>query len=182
MLFVNFSSVFNSTILLHLTTKQGVFPEHTIAQWILDYLLNVKGNNISSTICQSTGSSRGCVLDPLLFTLMTHDCCVKMTPYHITKHVMVIEFRKKQNTPIYIRTAVEMVKNIKLPGVKAEENLSLSLDTTSLDICTAALQDSELFLPNSHHAVKRTTIIKTLTLWPLLKPIIVVCIYVLVFI
>ena len=47
--------------------------------WILDFLLNrpqvVKiGDNLSSSGTLSTGTSQGCVLSPMLYSLFTYDC------------------------------------------------------------------------------------------------------------
>ncbi|KAK3507168.1 hypothetical protein QTP70_009361 [Hemibagrus guttatus] len=51
----------------------------SLCNWILDFLTGRPqpvqiGNSISSTTTLSTGAPQGCVLSPLLFTLLTHDC------------------------------------------------------------------------------------------------------------
>lgn len=43
-------------------------------------------SNTSDTIWLSTGSPQGCVLSPLLFKLMTHDCCARSATNHIIKY------------------------------------------------------------------------------------------------
>ena len=63
-----------------------------LQNWILVFLTNrpqyvQRGNNRSDTITLNTGSPQGCVLSPLLYTLMTHDCCAKYNTNHIIKYV-----------------------------------------------------------------------------------------------
>ncbi|KAI2646667.1 hypothetical protein H4Q32_027929 [Labeo rohita] len=58
--------------------------------YILDFLTgrpqSVRvGHNTSSTTTLSTGAPQGCVLSPLLFTLLTHDCTAKFSSNHIIK-------------------------------------------------------------------------------------------------
>ncbi len=43
------------------------------------------GRNTSSTTTLSTGAPQGCVLSPLLFTLLTHDWTAKFSSNHIIK-------------------------------------------------------------------------------------------------
>ena len=44
------------------------------------------GRIASNTIPWSTCSPLGCMLSPLLFTLMTHECCVRFDTNHILKY------------------------------------------------------------------------------------------------
>jgi len=44
------------------------------------------GKNTSSVISLSTGSPQGCVLNPLFYTLMTHDFRAKFSTNHIIKY------------------------------------------------------------------------------------------------
>ena len=80
LLFLDFTSAFSTIIpqtLVNKLSTLGLAP--SLCNWVLDFLTNrtqsVRINNtISSTIILNTGSTQGCVLSPLLFTLLTHDC------------------------------------------------------------------------------------------------------------
>ncbi|KAL0159464.1 hypothetical protein M9458_043189, partial [Cirrhinus mrigala] len=84
MLFIDFSSTFNTIIPQQLTQKLVQLGLNTsLCNWLLDFLTGRPqavrvGSNTSSTITLNTGAPQGCVLSPLLFTLLTHDC----TPSH----------------------------------------------------------------------------------------------------
>ncbi len=84
MLFIDFSSAFNTIIPQQLTHKLVQLGLNTsLCKWLLDILTGRPqavrvGINTSSTITLNTGAPQGCVLSPLLFTLLTHDC----TPSH----------------------------------------------------------------------------------------------------
>ncbi|KAL0161432.1 hypothetical protein M9458_045157, partial [Cirrhinus mrigala] len=84
MLFIDFSSAFNTIIPQQLTQKLVQLGLNTsLCNWLLDFLTGRPqvvrvGRNTSSTIILNTGAPQGCVLSPLLFTLLTHDC----TPSH----------------------------------------------------------------------------------------------------
>ncbi len=84
LLFIDFSSAFNTIIpqqLIHKLVQLGL--NTSLCNWLLDFLTGRPqavrvGSNTSSTITLNTGAPQGCVLSPLLFTLLTHDC----TPTH----------------------------------------------------------------------------------------------------
>ncbi len=84
MLFIDFSSAFKAIIPQQLTHKLAQLGLNTsLCNWLLDFLTGRPqavrvGINTSSTITLNTGAPQGCVLSPLLFTLLTHDC----TPSH----------------------------------------------------------------------------------------------------
>ena len=80
MLFVDFSSAFNTVIPSKLITKlEDLGISGPLCNWIMDFLTNrpqhVKsGHNLSTTITLNTGVPQGCVLSPFLYSLFTHDC------------------------------------------------------------------------------------------------------------
>ena len=61
----------------------------SLFNWLLDFLGQrpqvVCDDNSSSSITLSTGAPQGCVLSPLLFTLLTHDCTTTYSTNHIVK-------------------------------------------------------------------------------------------------
>ncbi len=82
-LFVDFSSAFNTIISNHLLQKltQLSVPTST-CQWINSFLTDRQqlvrlGKLSSSTRTISTGAPQGCVLSPLLLSLYTNDCTSK---------------------------------------------------------------------------------------------------------
>ncbi|KAK3522402.1 hypothetical protein QTP86_009812 [Hemibagrus guttatus] len=91
MLFIDFSSAFNTIFPQHLIEKLNMPGLNTsLCNWILDFLTgrpqSVRiGNSISSTTTLSTGAPQGCVLSPLLFNLLTHDCAAMHSSNHIIK-------------------------------------------------------------------------------------------------
>lgn len=59
-------------------------------RWILDFLMERQqtvsvGSVTSETTTASTGSPQGCVLSPLLFTLLTRDCSASFNTNHMIK-------------------------------------------------------------------------------------------------
>ncbi len=89
MLFIDFSSAFNTIISQQLINKLNLLGlNNSLCNWILDFLTGRPqsvGHNTSSTTTLSKGAPQGCVLSPLLFTLLTHDCTAKFSPNHIIK-------------------------------------------------------------------------------------------------
>ncbi|CAM4597207.1 unnamed protein product [Leuciscus chuanchicus] len=90
MLFIDFSSAFNTVIPSDLIMKlHRLGISISICNWILDFLINrpqmVRLNNLfSTTLPLNTGVPQGCVLSPLLYTLFTHDC----SPIHNTNSII----------------------------------------------------------------------------------------------
>ncbi len=79
-LFVDFSSAFNTIIPTLLQTKLTQLAVHSsICQWITSFLTDRQqlvrlGKFISNSRSTNTGAPQGCVLSPLLFSLYTNDC------------------------------------------------------------------------------------------------------------
>ncbi|KAK3573704.1 hypothetical protein QTP86_032060, partial [Hemibagrus guttatus] len=90
-MFIDFSSAFNTIIPQHLIEKLSLLGLNTsLCNWILDFLTGRPqlvwiGNSFSSTTTLSTGAPQGCVLSPLLYTLLTHDCAAMHSSNYIVK-------------------------------------------------------------------------------------------------
>jgi gmma-aminobutyric acid receptor subunit gamma/cGMP-dependent protein kinase 2 len=91
MLFIDRSSAFNiivpSKLLIKLETM-GLDP--ALCNWVLDFLTDRPqlvrvGNNISTPLILNTGAPQGCVLNPLLYFLFTHDCVAMHASDSISK-------------------------------------------------------------------------------------------------
>ncbi len=104
----------------------------SLCNWLLDFLTGRPqavrvGSNTSSTITLNTGAPQGCVLSPLLFTLLTHDC----TPSN--KSNLFIKFADDM-------TVVGLISNrdetnyrsevSRLAGWCSDNNLSLNVEKT----------------------------------------------------
>ncbi|XP_051881682.1 uncharacterized protein LOC127575722 [Pristis pectinata] len=114
LLFIDYSSVFNTIIPSKLVTKlQDLGLNTSLCNWILDFLTNrlqsVRiGSNTSGTIILNTGAPQGCIL---------------------SLPELVIDFRKGGgiHAPVYINGAqVERVESVKLLGVNITNSLSWS--------------------------------------------------------
>ncbi|KAK1805486.1 hypothetical protein P4O66_019788 [Electrophorus voltai] len=181
MLFIYFSSAFNTIVPQHLIGKLSLLGLNTsLCNWILDFLTGRPqfvriGSSTSNTTTLSTGAPQGSVLSPLLF--MTHDCAVMHSSNHIIKFAddttvvglinkdnksayreevqelvswckvnnlylnidkakeMIVDFRRarRDHSPLAINgSSVEIVKNIKFLGVHIAENLTWTLNTSSI--------------------------------------------------
>ncbi|KAI5606429.1 gastrula zinc finger protein XlCGF28.1-like [Silurus asotus] len=176
-------SAFNKIIAQHLIEKLNLLGLNTsLCNWILDFLTERRqsiriGNSISNTTTLSTGAPQGCVLSPLLFTLLTHDCVAMHSSNHIIKFAddttvvgliskndesayreevqqltawcgannlslnvdktkeMIVDFRRAQSDQsslIIDGSSVEIVKSTKFLGVHLADNLTWSLNTSSI--------------------------------------------------
>ncbi|KAM9433306.1 lipid droplet-associated hydrolase isoform 2-T2 [Salvelinus alpinus] len=83
MLFIDYSSVFNTIVPSQLINKLRTLGLNTsLCNWILDFqtgrpqVVSV-GHTTSVTLILSTGAPQGCVLSPLLYSLFTHDCTAR---------------------------------------------------------------------------------------------------------
>ncbi|KAK1802517.1 hypothetical protein P4O66_021800 [Electrophorus voltai] len=91
MLFVDYSSAFNTIIPSLLTTKLGDLGLHTsLCDWISNFLTDRPqsvrvGNCSSTTLTLSTGAPQGCVLSLLLYSLYTYDCTATSSSNIIVK-------------------------------------------------------------------------------------------------
>ncbi|KAL0202538.1 hypothetical protein M9458_000556, partial [Cirrhinus mrigala] len=153
MLFIDFSSAFNTIIPQQLINKRNLLGLNTsLCNWILDFLTgrpqSVRvGRNTSSTTTLSTGAPQGCVLSPLLFTLLTHDCNAKFSSNYIIKFaddttvwlngVALTTCPSMRNSvdhpPLTIdSSAVESVSSTKFLGVHITEDLTWTTNTMSL--------------------------------------------------
>jgi hypothetical protein len=83
MLFIDYSSAFNTIVPTQLITKVRTLGLNTsLCNWILDFLTDGPQvirvcNNTSSTLLLNTGALQRCVPSPLLDSLFTHDCVAK---------------------------------------------------------------------------------------------------------
>ncbi|TWW53209.1 hypothetical protein D4764_0188360 [Takifugu flavidus] len=91
MLFLDFSSAFNTIIPQQLINKMGQLGiKTTLCKWVLDFLTDRPqsvwaGSSTFKTVMLSKGAPQGCVLSPLLFTLLTHNC----VPSYNTNHIIM---------------------------------------------------------------------------------------------
>ena len=82
MLFIDYSSAFNTIVPTKLITKLRTMGLNTsFCNWILDFPMGRPqvvriGNNTYAMLILNTGAPQGCVLSPLLYSLFTQDCVV----------------------------------------------------------------------------------------------------------
>ncbi|KAI4886868.1 hypothetical protein NFI96_031235 [Prochilodus magdalenae] len=91
MVFVDYSSAFNTIVPSRLDIKlRDLGLNSSLCSWILNFLTDrhqvVKLAGItSSPLTLSTGAPQGCVLNPLLYSLYTHDCTARHSSNVIIK-------------------------------------------------------------------------------------------------
>ena len=80
MLFIDYSSAFNTIVHSKLITKLRILELNTsLCNWILDFLTGRPqvaraGSKTSALLILNTGAPQGCLFSPLLCSLFTHDC------------------------------------------------------------------------------------------------------------
>ncbi len=131
--FIDFSSAFNTNIPQQLTHKLVQLGLNTsLCNWLLNFLTGRPqavrvGINTSSTITLNTGAPQGCVLSPLLFTLLTQDC----KPSHNTN--LFIKFADDTTVVGLISNRDEInyrSEVSRLAGWCSDNNLSLNVEKT----------------------------------------------------
>ncbi len=91
LLFIDYSSAFNTIVPTKLTVKLSELGLNTsLCDWIQDFLTArpqvVKvGQFTSNSITLNIGAPQGCVLSPLLYSLYTHDCVSSHSSTSIVK-------------------------------------------------------------------------------------------------
>ena len=91
MLFIDYSSAFNTIVPSKLITKLRILGLNTSpCNWILDFLTGRPqavrvGSNTSAMLILNTGAPQGCVLSPLLYSLFTHNCMASHDSNNIIK-------------------------------------------------------------------------------------------------
>ncbi|KAK3557974.1 hypothetical protein QTP86_005637 [Hemibagrus guttatus] len=163
MLFIDFSSAFNTILPQHLTKKLSLLGLNTsLCNCILDFLTGRPqsvwiGNSTSSTTTLCTGAPQGCVLSPLLFTLLTHDCAAMHSSIHIIKFAddtTVVGLISKNDESAY-REEVQ-----RLTAWCEANNLSLNVDKTKemvVDFRRAQSDHSPLFIDGSPLEIVKST-------------------------
>ncbi|KAK3548113.1 hypothetical protein QTP70_004890 [Hemibagrus guttatus] len=163
MLFINFSSAFNTIIPQHLIEKLNLLGTNTsLCNWILDFLTgrpqSVRiGNSTSSTTTLRTGVPQGCVLSPLLFNLLTHDCAAVHSSNHIIKLIddtTMVGLISKNDESAY-REEVQ-----RLTAWSKANNLSLNIEKTKgmvVDFRRAQSDHSPLKIDGSNVEIVKIT-------------------------
>ncbi|MCJ8748319.1 hypothetical protein PDJAM_G00163500 [Pangasius djambal] len=132
--------------LKHLIGKLNLLGLNTsLCNRILDFLTgrpqSVRiGSSISNTTTLSTGAPQGCVLSPLLFTLLTHDCVATHSSNHIIKFAndtTVVGLISKNDESAYREEVQRLTdwcraNNLSLNVDKTKE---MVVDFTSLSLC-----------------------------------------------
>ncbi|KAI5626796.1 gastrula zinc finger protein XlCGF28.1-like [Silurus asotus] len=113
------------------------------------------GNSISSTTTLSTGAPQGCVLSPLLFTLLTHDCVAMHSSNHIIKFADDTIVEGLMNDESAYREEVK-----RLTAWCGANNLSLNVDKRKemvVDFRRAQSDQSPLIIDGSSVEITKST-------------------------
>ena len=132
----------------------------TLCNWVLDFLTGrpqvVKvGNNTSTTLLLNTWAPQGCVLCPLLYSLLTHDCVATHASNSIIKFAddtTVVGLITNHDQTAYreeVRSLAEWCQenNLSLNVNKAKETIvdfrKQQREHSPIHIATAPLQPQE---------------------------------------
>ncbi|KAK3506659.1 hypothetical protein QTP70_012929 [Hemibagrus guttatus] len=162
MLFIDFSLAFNTIIPQHLTEKLSLLGISTsLCNCILDFLTGRPQsvwieNSTSSTTTLNTGAPQGCVLSPLLFTLLTHDCAAMHSSNHIIKFAddMTVVGLISKNESAYREEVQRLTVWCK------DNNLSLNVEKTKekvVDFRRAQSDHSPLNINGSNVKIVKST-------------------------
>ncbi|KAL0153661.1 hypothetical protein M9458_051026 [Cirrhinus mrigala] len=92
------------------------------------------GHNTSSTTTLSTGAPQGCVLSPLLFTLLTHNCTAKFSSNHIIKFaddtVVLAEWCGANNLSLIVSKTKEVVMDFRR---NSADHALLTIDSSAVE-------------------------------------------------
>ncbi|KAL0195769.1 hypothetical protein M9458_009341, partial [Cirrhinus mrigala] len=112
MLFIDYSSAFNTIIPSTLTTKlEHLGLSSSLCQWICNFLTGRPqavrmGGHLSASLTLSTGTPQGCVLSPLLYSLYTYDCVATTSSTTIIKFAddtVVVGLISDNNETAYLK-------------------------------------------------------------------------------
>ncbi len=130
LLFIDYSSAFNTKVPIKLTLKlTDLGLNSSLSNWIQNFLtgrpqaMNVS-QFTSNSITLNVGASQGCVLSPLLYSLYTHDCVSSHSSISIIKFsddTVVLGLISNDDETAYLDEVERL--NIMMPG-----QLSLSLN------------------------------------------------------
>ncbi|CAM4275437.1 unnamed protein product [Leuciscus chuanchicus] len=133
MLFIDYSSAFNTVIPQKLTHKLFTLGLHpNLCDWLLNFLTGRSqsvriGNRTSAPIITNMGTPQGCVLSPILYSLFTHDCVASHKDNVILKFAddtVVIGRITGRDETAYRREVASLVTWCK------DNNLTLNTDKT----------------------------------------------------
>jgi hypothetical protein len=84
MLFIDYSSAFNTIVPSKLITKlMTLGPNSSLCNWVQDFLtgrpkvVRVSNNNTFTMLILNMGAHQVCVLSPVLYSLLTQDCIAR---------------------------------------------------------------------------------------------------------
>ncbi|KAI5092869.1 hypothetical protein C0J45_17260 [Silurus meridionalis] len=137
MMFIDFSSAFNTIIPQHLIEKLSLLGLNTsLCTWILDFMtgrpqsIRIRNSTSTSTTTLSTKAPQGCVI--------TSSSSPMTRPWWVSSARTMSQHAERRrvqsdHSPLIIDgSSVEIVKSTKFLGVHLEENPTWSLNTSSI--------------------------------------------------